>query len=60
MDLSSIMGQQVAQLQQLVGMSLLKTQQATDAAQAAVMLQDFTAANAAPHPSLGNQLDIRV
>lgn len=63
MDISSLMGAQVSQLQQTVGLSMLKMAQATQAAGAMVMLQDFTnaqAATQAPHPTLGKQIDISV
>ncbi|QRG67305.1 putative motility protein [Brevibacillus choshinensis] len=63
MDISSIMGAQVSQLQQTVGLSMLKMTQATQAAGAMVMLQDFANAQVsaqAPHPTLGKQIDISV
>lgn len=63
MNISSIMGAQVSQLQQTVGLSMLKMTQATQAAGAMVMLQDFANAQAsaqAPHPTTGKQIDIRV
>ncbi|MGG1664397.1 putative motility protein [Brevibacillus sp. NRS-1366] len=63
MDMSSIMGAQVSQLQQTVSLSMLKMSQATAAAGAMVMLQDFANAQAstqAPHPTLGKQIDLSV
>ncbi|MEK3725821.1 YjfB family protein [Paenibacillus sp. FSL H8-0034] len=44
-------------LKQAVGITLLGKVQDTQAAQAAVMLQDFAAAQ---HPNLGKTLDIRI
>ncbi|NOU92993.1 putative motility protein [Paenibacillus sp. LMG 31456] len=44
-------------LQQAVGITLLNKVQDTQAAQAAVMLQDFAAAQ---HPFLGKSLDIKI
>lgn len=44
-------------LKQAVGITLLSKVQDTQAAQAAVMLQDFAAAQ---HPNLGKTLDIRI
>ncbi|WP_240414740.1 putative motility protein [Paenibacillus periandrae] len=44
-------------LRQAVGITLLGKVQDTQAAQAAVMLQDFAAAQ---HPNLGKTLDIRI
>lgn len=66
MDLSSLMGAQVSQLQHTVGLSMLNMAQATQAAGATVMLEDFARAQAnlagtsAPHPTLGQHLDISV
>lgn len=67
MDINSIMGAQLSQLQHTVSFGMLKMVQATQAAGATVMLQDFAetqqsiqqAAQAAPHPSLGKVLDVR-
>ncbi|SFM13374.1 Putative motility protein [Paenibacillus sp. 1_12] len=44
-------------LKQAVGIALLSKVQDTQAAQTAVLLQDFTAAQ---HPNLGKTLDIRI
>lgn len=44
-------------LKQAVGITLLSKVQDTQAAQTAVMLQDFAAAQ---HPNLGKTLDIRI
>ncbi len=64
MELSSMMAAQVSQLQQTVSLSVMKMAQATGAAQATVMLNDFTKAQAsvqaAPHPTLGKILDVSV
>lgn len=48
-------------LQQAVGVTLLNKVQDTQAAESAVMLQDFAAAQPqAPHPVLGKTLDIKI
>ena len=63
MNMSSIMGAQLSQLQQTVSLSMLNMAQATQAAGAMVMLQDFTntqAATQAPHPTLGKRFDVSV
>ncbi len=54
MNLSSIMSRQVAELQHTVSLSLVKTQMATQAAQAVVMLQDMKEAS---HPHKGTVID---
>ncbi|MCM2589705.1 putative motility protein [Rossellomorea marisflavi] len=54
MNLSSIMARQVADLQHTVSLSLMKTQMATQAAQAVVMLQDMKKAS---HPHKGTVID---
>lgn len=63
MDISSIMGQQLASLQQTVSMSIMKSAMSTSAAQAMVMLDDFQASQqsiqAAPHPFAGKSIDIK-
>ncbi|USG65311.1 polyribonucleotide nucleotidyltransferase [Brevibacillus ruminantium] len=68
MDLNSIMGAQLSQLQHTVSLSMMKMVQATQTASATVMLQDFVqaqqgvqqAAQAAPHPTAGNVIDVSV
>ncbi|MGD8190272.1 putative motility protein [Brevibacillus ginsengisoli] len=64
MELSSMMAGQLSQLQQTVSLSVLQMAQATQAAQATVMLNDFAKAQAsvqaAPHPTLGKNLDISI
>ncbi len=66
MNISQFMGAQVAQLQQTVALSIMDMAQATQAAGATVMLEDFAKAQAAvqeavaPHPTLGQRLDVRV
>jgi|GEM_PF-737075 len=67
MNISSFTGAQLASLQQTVGLSVLNMAQATQAAGAVVMLDDFAkvqagvqAASPAPHPALGQRLDVRV
>lgn len=63
MDISSIMGQQVASLQHTVSMSIMKTAMSNSAAQAVVMLNDFQSAQQqttiAPHPYAGKALDLQ-
>jgi hypothetical protein len=63
MNMSSIMGAQLSQLQQTVSLSMLNMAQATQAAGTMVMLQDFANAQAAaqaPHPTLGKRFDASV
>ncbi|SFK80011.1 putative motility protein [Brevibacillus centrosporus] len=63
MDINSLMSAQLGQLQQTVGISIMKMSQASQTAGAAVMLDDFTKAQAtaqASHPSLGKHLDVSV
>ncbi|MDF0728375.1 polyribonucleotide nucleotidyltransferase [Cytobacillus sp. S13-E01] len=63
MDISSIMANNVAEIQRTLSSNLLKSQMATQAAQATVMLDDLTKAQAstqqAPHPTHGNRLDLK-
>ncbi|MCH1625421.1 polyribonucleotide nucleotidyltransferase [Fredinandcohnia quinoae] len=62
MNISSIMSNNVLELQRTLSMNLLKSQMATQAAQAVVMLEDFNssakAGTSAPHPTLGKSVDI--
>ncbi|RNB71717.1 polyribonucleotide nucleotidyltransferase [Brevibacillus panacihumi] len=68
MNMNSIMGAQLNQLQHTVNLSMLKMIQNTQAAAATTMIQDFTqaqqsiqqATQAAPHPSLGKVIDMKV
>lgn len=68
MDINSIMSAQLSQLQHTVSVGMLKMVQATQTAGATVMMQDFAktqesihqSAQTAPHPSLGNTLDIKI
>lgn len=68
MDINSIMGAQLSQLQHTVSLSMLKMVQATQIAGATVMMQDFAktqeniqqTTQAAPHPSAGKVIDISV
>jgi hypothetical protein len=67
MNISQMMGAQLASLQQTLSMGLLDMAQATQAAGVTVMLEDFAKAQAgvqaaasAPHPTLGQRLDVRV
>ncbi len=56
MDISSMMGKQVAELQRTLSMNLLKSQMATQAAQVTVMMKDM---QPAPHPSKGHAVDVK-
>lgn len=59
MEISSMMSQQLASLQQTVSMSLLSSSLATNAAQAVVMLDDLQASASAPHPYAGSKIDFK-
>ena len=61
MELSAMMSQQLASLQQTVSMSVLQSQLSTSAAQAVVMLNDMQASQpqAASHPYAGNNIDLK-
>lgn len=63
MGISSIMANNVAELQRTLSTSLLKSQMATQAAHATVMLNDFmngqAPTNTSPHPTLGNRIDLK-
>ncbi|MGC5324867.1 polyribonucleotide nucleotidyltransferase [Brevibacillus sp. SYSU BS000544] len=63
MELNSMMGQQLAALRQTVSLSVMNMAQTTGAAQATVMLNDFSkaqeTAKSAPHPTLGKIVDLR-
>ncbi|MBE4908391.1 polyribonucleotide nucleotidyltransferase [Bacillus luteolus] len=63
MELSSIMANNVAELKRTLSTNLLKSQMATQTAHATVMLNDFMNAqaptNQAPHPTLGNRIDLK-
>jgi hypothetical protein len=64
MNVSDFMAMNVAQLRQALNISVLKSAQATAAAQATVMLKDFQQNQAAiqasaPHPYAGRFIDIR-
>jgi hypothetical protein len=67
MNISHFMGAQLVQLQHTLSLSLLDMAQATQAAGATVMLEEFAKTQAsvqqaisAPHPTLGTVIDIRV
>ncbi|GEC91877.1 MULTISPECIES: polyribonucleotide nucleotidyltransferase [Brevibacillus] len=63
MDINSIMSGQLSQLQHTVSLSIMNMAQASQAAGATVMLDDFSKAQAtvqASHPTLGKQIDISV
>ncbi|MFM1651292.1 polyribonucleotide nucleotidyltransferase [Brevibacillus sp. B_LB10_24] len=54
---------QLSQLQHTVSLGVMKMLQATQIAQATVMIEDMgkmQAAVEAPHPTLGKQLDVSV
>jgi len=61
MELSAMMSQQLASLQQTVSMSILQSQLSTSAAQAVVMLNDMQASQpqVAMHPYAGNIIDLK-
>ncbi|MCA0150901.1 MULTISPECIES: hypothetical protein [Rossellomorea] len=59
MEMSSMMGKQVAELQRTLSMNLLKSQMATQTAQVTVMMRDLQASQPAPHPSKGHAVDIK-
>ncbi|WP_019123272.1 hypothetical protein [Brevibacillus massiliensis] len=54
---------QLSQLQHTVSLGVMKMLQATQIAQATVMIEDLSKTQAtadAPHPTLGKQLDVSV
>lgn len=58
-----MMSANLAQLKQTLGLTMLKSGIATQAAQATAMLEDFTRAQQTaqtPHPTLGRQLDVKL
>ncbi|WP_158598198.1 hypothetical protein [Falsibacillus albus] len=57
MNVSALMGQQVSELRHTLNLNLLKSQMATQTAQAVVMLDKMTPA--APHPYKGNSIDLK-
>ncbi|MCA1056803.1 hypothetical protein LCM10_17710 [Rossellomorea aquimaris] len=57
-NVSSIMGKQVAELQHTLSMNLLKSQMSTQAANVTVMLRDMQT-NHAPHPTKGQAVDLK-
>ncbi len=59
MDISSIMGKQVAELQHTLSMNLLKSQMATQTAQVTVMMKEMQVSQPAPHPSKGLMVDVK-
>ncbi|WP_377109052.1 hypothetical protein [Rossellomorea sp. GCM10028870] len=58
-DVSSMMGKQVAELQRTLSMNLLKSQMATQTAQATVMMKEMQVSQPAPHPDQGHVLEVR-
>lgn len=64
MSISNHMAANVAQLQQSLGVAMLKSAQSTQAAQATKMLDDFKENQGqiklGEHPHLGKKLDIKV
>ncbi len=59
MELSSMMGKQVAELQQTLGLNLLKSQMATQTAQAVKMMEALPKSEQAPHPFKGTAVDMK-
>ena len=61
MEISAMMSQQLASLQQTVSMSVLQSQLSTSAAQAVAMLNDMQASQrqVAMHPYAGNSIDFK-
>ncbi|TMU86007.1 polyribonucleotide nucleotidyltransferase [Bacillus sp. BHET2] len=59
MDVSSIMGKQVAELQHTLSMNLLKSQMATQTAQVTVMMKEMQVSQPVPHPSKGLMVDVK-
>lgn len=65
MEASPLLSSQVTQLQRTVNLNILSMAKSTQIASATVMLEDFTRNQnniqaAAPHPTLGKSLDLRV
>ena len=59
MDVSSMMGKQVAELQRTLSMNLLKSQMATQTAHVTVMMKEMQVSQPAPHPDKGHVLDVK-
>jgi hypothetical protein len=59
MNVSSMMGKQVAELQRTLSMNLLKSQMATQTAQVTVMMKEMQVSQPAPHPVKGHVLDVK-
>ena len=59
MDISSMMGKQVAELQRTLSMNLLKSQMATQTAQVTVMMKEMQVSKPSPHPSKGLVVDVK-
>ncbi|WP_433743927.1 hypothetical protein [Falsibacillus pallidus] len=60
MTLSSMMGAQVSELRHTLNLNLLKSQMATETAQAVVMLQKMAPpAASSPHPYKGIAVDVK-
>lgn len=59
MELSAMMGKQVAELQQTLSMNLLKSQMATQTAQAITMMDSLPQTPSAPHPYKGAGIDLK-
>lgn len=63
MDLSAAMQLNLQSLQHTVQLSMLNKSMANQSTAATMMLQDLSQTqptNVAPHPTLGNSLDIRI
>jgi hypothetical protein len=62
MNISELMGKQVAELQHTLNLTLLKSQMSTQTAAVTTMIEDMTSiqkATPAPHPNLGKTVDIK-
>ncbi|MGM9929953.1 MAG: polyribonucleotide nucleotidyltransferase [Bacillus sp. (in: firmicutes)] len=59
MEISTIMSQQLASLQQTVSLSLLSSQLTTGAAQSVVMLEDLQTSLTVSHPYAGTVIDVK-
>lgn len=62
MNMSAMMGQQLASLQHTLNLSILKSQMASQTALVTTMLEDMNDSQPvaeAPHPTLGKVVDIK-
>lgn len=63
MNISSLMSRQLAEMQHVLQLNLLKSQMATKTAHVTVMLEDMAESQPtvqAPHPTLGKMMDVSV